>query len=403
MNYILENRDILYNNEQLGPYPDHLLPRVDKVTNLIDGATPKRKSPNDNANARLRKKLGTNNPEAMKDLFKKLKKTPLTQAFGDMRIQMVKQARNPNPVANEVAPIPEDPRVLSRHIKSLGYFLGADQIGICEIPHYAMFLDDVKGNEFIAESINYDYKYAIVLLKRKQMRTTMASTGYDWIFDACSHQCYNQLIHWSETMANYIRRLGFDATGSYMGYYSTVMTTLVLAAGLGESGRMGLAVNPFFGANFKSACVMTSMPLQPDKPIDFGLQEYCKTCGICAQQCVSKAISPDNDLVEYNGYSRYKMDYDRCAALGQQNVHGEGCGRCSNICPWNRPDSEPHHFQDWDGSLETLYDSVNNRARYLREHNFVTEESTNRKWWFELQEKDGKLVIPEKTKYTVVP
>ena len=322
-------------------------------------------------------------------------------AFGDVRKQMVQMARNPNPVAHKVAPIPDDPRVLSRHIKSLGYFLGADLMGICEIPDYAMFLDDTGGNEFIADSIRYDYKYAIVLVKRKQTRTTMASDGHDWIFDACSHQCYNQLIHWSETIANYIRRLGFDATGSYLGYYSTVMTSLLLAAGLGESGRMGIAVNPFFGPNFKSACVLTSMPLEPDKPIDFGLQEFCKTCGICAEQCVSKAISRDNELVEYNGYQRFKMDYDRCAMLGKSNARGEGCGRCSNLCPWNRPDSDPEFFRDWDGDIQTLHASARRREKYLRENNFIPEESKTKKWWFDLKEENGDLVIPETSKYVV--
>jgi hypothetical protein len=35
------------------------------------------------------------------------------------------------PVAEEKAPLPDDPHILTRHIKSLAYFLGADMVGVC--------------------------------------------------------------------------------------------------------------------------------------------------------------------------------------------------------------------------------------------------------------------------------
>ena len=54
------------------------------------------------------------------------------------------------------------------------------------------------------------------------------------------------------------------------------MTPLIIEAGLGEGSRLGIALNPFVGASFKAAAVLTDLPLEVDKPIDFGLQEYCK-------------------------------------------------------------------------------------------------------------------------------
>ena len=375
MNYMLENRDILYNDTQLGPYPDHLLKRVEKPTNWIDGNIPQRKDRNESASDRLRHDDSL--PQSIKDAVKRGKHEPLTLAMADIRKHFVKIP--PNPVADEIAPIPTDPGVLSRHVKSLAYFLGADQVGICEVPEYAMFLYNKDGSE-----IPCNYKYAIVLVKQKERNTTRASDGHDWIFDPCSHQCYNLLSQWTETMANYIRRLGFEAFASYLGTYTTVMVPLLLAAGIGESGRLGLVVSPFLGPNFKSAAVLTNLPLLPDKPVDFGLKEYCKTCGICAQQCVSHAISQDNEIIEYNGYQKYKIDYHRCAVLNRMNQNGGNCGRCANICPWNRPESRPEYFRDWDGSLETLYESVNRRAAYLREHNFTDEEERSGKWWLDL-------------------
>ena len=394
MNYKLKNSDILYNNEQLGPYPDHLLKRVDMPTNAIPGAMPQRKAHADSAEGRLKRR--TDLPEAVMEAKKNMKgkREPLAQALTQVRAHARAIKESPNPVSEQQAPIPDDPRVLSRHIKSLGYFLGADAMGICEIPEYGMYLDDPDG-----EPIGTDYKYAIIFAKRKNAKTSFASSGFDAVFDACSHQCYQVLGQWSETVANYIRRLGFEALASNSRNYVTVMPALLLAAGLGESGRLGIVVNPFFGPNFKACCVVTNMPLEPDKPIDFGLQEYCKSCGICAEQCVSKAISRDNERIEYNGYLKYKIDYEKCVTLALMNKKGGTCGRCALMCPWNRPESEPRFFENWDGDLHKLYESVNARAKFLRDNDFVTEESKGGKWWFDLQEVDGRYIIPGHVKF----
>lgn len=398
MNYKLEGRDILYNNEQLGPYPDHLLKRVDTPTNDIPDSPSRRKWQSECAHAAHRPDVEIGRTEPIYN--------------GIMHVRKVLNTVNEiqNPVAPHDAPIPDDPRVRSRHLKSFGYFLGADLVGICKVPEYAVFLDGPPKGPVVGpsgsqpgEPINCDYKYAIVLIKRKDFRTTTASNGHDWIFNSCSHQVYAHLTYWSASMAYYIRRLGFEALASNNRNYVTVMTPLIIAAGLGESGRMGLAVNPFFGANFKAAAVLTNMELLPDKPIDFGLQEYCKNCGICAQQCVSGALSKDNETIDYNGYRKYKIEYARCATLGANIKNGSGCGRCTTMCPWHRPDSKPEHFRDWDGDIKFLHDSVNARAAYLREHNFVDEEYDARKWWFDLVENgEGDLVIPDSSKYTIL-
>ena len=42
MSKTLEHRDILYNQQQLGPYPTHLLKRVDRPTNKIVGPIERR-------------------------------------------------------------------------------------------------------------------------------------------------------------------------------------------------------------------------------------------------------------------------------------------------------------------------------------------------------------------------
>ena len=392
MNCKPDGREILFNEEQIGPYPDHLLKRVDVPTNWIEGNEPKRKGHNDTAKATVER------PKGRKPIYT----TPIFKSINEVRQYLMGVSQNPNPVAEKQAPIPEDPRVRSRHLKSLAYFTGADAVGICQIPEYGKYLDTDGNPRGGKESVPFDgseYKYAIVLVKRKDPVTTGASNGIDWIYNTCNHECYIQLYHQSETLARYLRRLGFQALASNFSNYVTVMTSMIIAAGLGESGRLGIAVNPFFGPNLKAACVLTNMELEPDKPIDFGLQEFCKTCGICSEVCPSKAISSDNDMVEYNGYRKFKMDYVQCVNMGVQGK--TVCGRCANFCPWTRPDVGPEFYKDWDGDVEKLYESVRARAAYLRENNFNTDSYKTKRWWFDLIEnEDGELVVPGGSKDT---
>lgn len=372
------DREILFNDAQLGPYPDHLLKRVDVPTNFIPGASPAARSRKERAKPLSEPTVRIGRTE------------PLFQAVSHVQKALDSLSDHPNPVAEQKAPIPDDPRVRSRHLKRFAYFLGADMVGICQVPGYALYTDDPNGNP-----ADRSYRYAIVLVKRQDLGSTLASNGNDWIINACTHSLFPLLTYWSEALACYIRRLGFEACGFNNRNLPAVMPSLLIASGIGESGRLGLAVSPFFGANFKATAVMTNMELLPDKPIDFGLQEYCKNCGICAEQCVSGAISKDNEIVAYNGYKKYKIDYTRCATLQANTQKGGSCGRCTLMCPWNRPDSMPGDFKDWDGDLRFLYDSVNSRANYLREHNFKDEEHTAGTWWFDLVENsEGELIIP---------
>lgn len=405
MYYRLKNRDILYNDAQLGPYPDHLLPRVDRPTNIPEGACPRRKFQNETESTVVKKKAAQGEySDKMNEIINEYvphKDEIITKSFTDFFKTVILTMRDyQDPPMPDKAPLPDDPRAITRHIKSFAYFMGADAVGVCEVPDYAVFKNNYKGEPF-----ENTYKYAIVFLKRKSPQTTTASNGNDRIFDACSHQVYQLVSVWAQVLAKYITKLGYEALASNQLNYVTVMPAMIIAAGLGESGRMGLAVNPFFGANFKSACVLTNLPLVPDKPIDFGLKKYCDRCHICADVCPAGAISTDNEQEIYNGYLKYKMSYEKHVLLSFVNTNCTSCGACTNMCPWNRPESAPEYFKDWDGSIEELHRRVDERADYLRANNFVTEEQKHNQWWFDLMwdKEQSKYVIPKNAKFEIPP
>jgi reductive dehalogenase len=286
----------------------------------------------------------------------------------------------PNAVAKKIAPIPQDPAALTRHIKSVGYFLKADVMGACKVPHSAYYSHDKQG-----KPIEGRYENAIIIVMRKEGRTIRASKGSDWIGDPLSFQAYAHLGLVAETIADYIRRLGWDAAPQYgpsfVNKYVVLLPPLLIAAGIGEVSRAGIVLNPFLGLAFKAVAVLTDLPIVPDQPIDFGLQSFCRTCKICAENCPSQAIST-GDKVMYNGYETWKLDVRRCASFNFTNKRGTMCNRCVKSCPWSQPTTWQHNLvratvtrSRWTHPLAIR------AARSLKLGNDYPEE----KWWFDLE------------------
>ena len=369
-------RDILLNDAQLGPYPLEKLRRVDKPTTEYVGEIQRRSQRESGMAKALASEAGKKMRESGVMFFDR---DPLCSALSSFQ-SFIATFSLPE-VADNKAPLPDDPRILARHIKSLGYFLGADMIGICPLPESVIF----------TEETDCDYKYAIVLLNAKKAYITRQSYGREWIDDPCSFQSYQRCACQAQVMTSYLRRIGWRAESSIVGKYPTLLPQLVIESGLGEQSRTGIALNPFVGASFKVSAVLTDLPLECDKPIDFGLQEYCSNCKICAEQCPTQAISY-GEKEEHNGYLKWKHDGVRCAMGVITNPIGNICQRCTKICPWNRRDSTPEYFADWEGDINALHDSVNRQATLRREKDFVEPEEHSEKWWLPLK-RDGNAIV----------
>ncbi|WP_278532306.1 4Fe-4S double cluster binding domain-containing protein [Dehalococcoides mccartyi] len=119
-------------------------------------------------------------------------------------------------------------------------------------------------------------------------------------------------------------------------------TPFAVKAGLGELGRSGLVISPW-GAQMRIMEVFTNLPLVPDKPIDFGLQEFCKVCKKCADNCPASAISMDDEPSEVDTVVksiRWFQDGKKC--LSQRLAYG--CSKCQSVCPWSKPDTLIHEI-----------------------------------------------------------
>jgi reductive dehalogenase len=112
-------------------------------------------------------------------------------------------------------------------------------------------------------------------------------------------------------------------------------------AGLGELGRMGYLVSPKFGGRIRLGAVTTDLPLIPDKPINFGLQDFCERCKKCAINCPSGAI-PSGSKSEVRGVRKWKMNAELC--LYYWRAIGTDCGLCMKVCPFSHPPTTIHNL-----------------------------------------------------------
>lgn len=313
---------------RLGPYPMEKLKTQPTPTTLID--KPKVPRIPKRHDMFIRAALGDLGEKAQRELtdFRMIAKSPYGHAMVPPLGAMV-----PLQYGKEVeqkAPGSNDAKRNAAAVKAALYYLGADLVGICELPEYAWYSHDLDGSE-----IKPYHKYGIAVLVDQGYETMEGASGDDWISGAQSMRAYLRAQLISGIVGNHIRSLGYPARGHSVMDQDVLHIPIILEAGLGELSRIGeLVLNPFVGPRFKSGVITTDLPLAPDQPIDFGLQDFCEKCNKCARECPCQAI-PYGDKIMFNGYEMWKPDVEKCARYRIVNPAGSMCGRCMKTCPWN--------------------------------------------------------------------
>jgi reductive dehalogenase len=385
--------EILIKDTQLGPYPMEKLKRVDKPTIKITGDV---QQFDDREHGFHRAARGDYGRFVQKEFRRFVPKHPVSGAQINMIAHLT--ARKEADPAKVKAPLPDDPEILSRHIKSAGYFFGADVMGICELPQYAVYshFSKVIDNKMVTVPVDLKHKYAVVIAVDQHYKTMDGSTGNDWMANALSFRGYSTSSFISMMLADYIRRLGYPATAHHFFDYQVVLAPLLILAGIGESSRLGgIALNPFLGTRFKAAAVTTDLPLLPDKPIDFGLQDFCKKCMKCADDCPAHAITT-GDTKMYNGYETWKADTDLCSKFRITNQNGAACSNCIKVCPWNKPQGWTHDMVRW---MVQHTPFMNDFIVKMDGLSGYGKQNIKNKWWFDLEDIDGVVQVPKNIRY----
>ncbi len=280
-----------------------------------------------------------------------------------------------------------DARRNSEAVKALGYFLGADLVGICRAEPWMYYSHDEEQGA----PIEPYHPWAVVMLLDQGFETMEGASGDDWISGAQSMRAYMRGALLAGVMAAHLRRLGYSSRVHSNAHSELLHIPAVLMAGLGELSRIGeLVLNPFLGPRSKSVVFTTDLPLEADRPVDFGLQETCEMCNKCARECPCNAI-PFGPKVMFNGYEIWKPDVDKCGRYRLSNAKGSACGRCMKTCPYNREDLVES------ARLLQLSIAVPEARRALIDYDDQAgggERNPVKRWWFDLEIVDGRAVKP---------
>jgi len=98
---------------------------------------------------------------------------------------------------------------------------------------------------------------------------------------------------------------------------------LGVLAGLGWIGRNNLLVNKELGSQFRLVTILTSMPLEADKPTE----ENCGLCQLCVKICPAQAIKEDPAQFEHLKCFETLREFQK-----QRQVDSYVCGICVNVC-----------------------------------------------------------------------
>lgn len=214
-------------------------------------------------------------------------------------------------------------------IEKAGKALGASQIGFAEVNPLYLYVR--KDKEYPPEM-----KYVIVIL------TEWSPEGIKRA-DTAIGTMANRVQAFREQNAvwglrNFIRGLGYREE-----VFAAPWPAYGVSSGLGEIGRMNRLVSPIYRAAVNVYCLVTDLPLAVDKPIDFGLQEFCKRCKKCAKTCPVGAVSmADEPTWKTKGIWNVpgkKVYYENGVLCGEyQFKQDTSCSICLGACPWTKQD-----------------------------------------------------------------
>ena len=226
----------------------------------------------------------------------------------------------------------------SVEIKKIALAFGAGLVGITSYDsrwEYSQKFSDMSATSRLAEIpdtlnnvivIAQPMDYELVRTVPSALSGSATGLGY-------SHDALVVL-----SLTQYIRNLGYEAIGSMND--TSLAIPYAIKAGLGEYGRHGLLITPKYGPRIRLGKVYTNLPLAHDRPITFGVKEFCEICRRCTKGCPVKAI-PDGPPSEVthnqsniSGVSKWSVDGVKC--FGFWTAQNSDCSICIRVCPYNK-------------------------------------------------------------------
>jgi epoxyqueuosine reductase len=245
----------------------------------------------------------------------------------------------------------DNPVRMADEVKAVARWFGADLVGVCELDmrwvysvwgdHNAKLGPDVQVGDpvVIPEGCRYAIAFAVEMDYEDVMRSPAVIPSTDL--------GYSKMAFTATSLAEYIRLLGYKAVPS--GNDMALTIPICVDAGLGELSRSGMLITAEYGPRVRIAKVFTNLPLEPDEPVDLGVQAFCEVCKKCADHCPGKAITHGDKTADArmecnnSGVRKWQIDAQKCLAFWVKNGTA-GCANCIRTCPWNKPPGWTHRL-----------------------------------------------------------
>jgi ferredoxin len=235
------------------------------------------------------------------------------------------------------------PPAMTRTIKALTRFYGANSVGVAALHDYHVYSHIGRGTGVYGAPIALPHRFAIAFTVEMDHEMLGPAPDPPGVMETAKQ--YVEAAKIALQLSYFIQHLGFDARAHIDGNYRLIAPLVARDAGLGEIGRMGLLITPHLGPRIRLGVVTTTLELVPDGRMDgTAIQDFCSICHKCAENCPVRAI-PLDERREIEGAYRWRIDSEAC--FRYWNTVGTDCGRCVAVCPFSHPDTSLHNMVRW--------------------------------------------------------
>jgi reductive dehalogenase len=254
--------------------------------------------------------------------------------------------------------VEQSPAYFASLVKRVAVSLGADLVGIAVLNQawvyshrgrHPFFEDYVARPPFFTgppqhytgfawgDPIEIEHRYVIAMAFAQRAGRLGEGASEETDFEVGRVYARSALV--SVQLARFVRELGYSARAHHVRNYGIMVVPAAVDSALGELGRCGYLVTRKFGANTRIACVTTDLPMETDRALDIGMQDFCGKCRKCAEACPVGAI-PAGDKVVVRGVRKWEIDREKCFLYWAKKGHS--CAICQAVCPWSRADTLLH-------------------------------------------------------------
>ncbi len=224
-------------------------------------------------------------------------------------------------------------------IKDIIHELGAVAVGSTSLDREFIYSRKGRMDINYGQEIDLPHSDVIVFLVEMDYHRMQQAPRADTILESARQ--YYRAAEISQTATAVLQQAGYSARAHYDAHYNLILPPLAVKSGLGELGRNNILVADKYGSRVRIGAITTDLKLRADKPVDLGVDDFCRICKKCAVNCPSRALSMDEkDVVR--GIEKWPTNIESCYSLWRS--YGTDCGICMAVCPFSHRNNWFHNF-----------------------------------------------------------